>query len=93
MLIVFIFPAVFTLRQYSTLMNIAPPEPFVDAVRAAEFLSLRTRRVIELARMGQLPAYPLGAGTRRVWRFRLSELAAALSGMAAGGSSFTSRNR
>ena len=54
------------------------PEPFVDAVRAGEFLSLRPRRVLELAREGVIPAYPLGDGVRRVWRFRLSELASAV---------------
>ena len=54
------------------------PEPFVDANRAAEFLCLRPRRVLELARQGAIPAHPLGAGQRRVWRFRLSELAAAM---------------
>jgi len=55
-----------------------PPEAFVDATRAGEFLSLKPRRVLELARAGHLPAYPIGAGKRRVWRFRLSELATAL---------------
>ena len=53
-------------------------EPFVDAHAAAEFLNLRPRRVLELARRGVLPAYPVGNGQRRVWRFRLSELASAL---------------
>ncbi len=53
-------------------------EPFVDAARAAEFLCLRPRRVLELARKGVLPAHPLGDGPRRVWRFRLSELATAM---------------
>jgi hypothetical protein len=53
-------------------------EPFVDAVEAGEFLHLRPRRVLELARQGLIPAYPLGQGKRRVWRFRLSELADAL---------------
>ena len=53
-------------------------EPFVDAVEAAEFLRLRPRRVLELARQGVIPAYPLGQGKRRVWRFRLSELASAI---------------
>jgi hypothetical protein len=53
-------------------------EPFVDAVEAGEFLRLRPRRVLELARQGVIPAYPLGQGKRRVWRFRLSELADAL---------------
>ena len=53
-------------------------EPFVDAHAAAEFLHLRPRRVVELARRGILPAYPVGNGARRVWRFRLSELASAM---------------
>ena len=51
------------------------PEPFVAAETAAEFLSLRRRRVLELARQGAIPAHPLGDGRRKVWRFRLSELA------------------
>ncbi len=54
------------------------PEPFVDAVETGRFLQLRPRRVLELARQGVIPAYPLGTGSRRVWRFRLSEVAAAL---------------
>ena len=54
------------------------PEPFVDEVKAGEFLSLSRRRVMELARSGTLPAHPLGNGQRKKWRFRLSELAAAM---------------
>ena len=54
------------------------PEPFVDAAEAGKFLGLRPRRVQELARQSVLPAYPLGDGKRRVWRFRLSELASTL---------------
>ncbi len=50
-------------------------EPFVDADRASEFLSLTRRRILELARAAKLPGHPLGDGARRVWRFRLSELA------------------
>jgi hypothetical protein len=57
-------------------------EPFVDAARAAEFLNLRPRRLLQLAREGWIPAYPLGNGQRRVWRFRLSEIAAALAARA-----------
>jgi hypothetical protein len=56
-----------------------PPEPFVAADRAAEFLGLRRARVLELARKNKLPAHPIGDGVRRVWRFRLSELAHAMS--------------
>lgn len=54
-------------------------EPFVDADRASEFLSLTRRRILELARSGKLPGHPLGDGVRRVWRFRLSEIADAVS--------------
>lgn len=53
-------------------------EPFVDASTASQFLNLKPRRVLELARRGIIPGYPLGDGLRRVWRFRLSELASAL---------------
>jgi len=54
-------------------------EPFVDADRASEFLSLTRRRILELARAGKLPGHPIGDGARRVWRFRLSEIADAVA--------------
>ena len=54
-------------------------ERFVDADEAATFLSLTRRRILELARAGKLPAHPIGDGARRVWRFRLSELANVLT--------------
>jgi hypothetical protein len=54
-------------------------EPFVDAQEAGKFLALTRRRVLDLARAGTLPGHPIGDGTRRVWRFRLSELLAAVS--------------
>jgi len=60
------------------MINEADREPFVDAAEAGRFLHLRPRRVLELARQGVIPAYPLGTGQRRVWRFRLSEVASAL---------------
>jgi len=60
------------------MINEADREPFVDAVETGRFLQLRPRRVLELAREGIIPAYPVGTGSRRVWRFRLSEVAAAL---------------
>jgi excisionase family DNA binding protein len=59
-------------------MNPEIPEGFVDATEAAKFLSLTRRRVLDLARSGRLRGHPLGDGVRRVWRFRLSELAAAV---------------
>jgi len=66
-------------------------ERFVDGDEAAEFLSLTRRRILELTRAGKLPGHPIGEGTRRVWRFRLSELANAVA--AAQGSGFSSRRR
>jgi hypothetical protein len=66
-------------------------ECFVDADEAGKFLSLTRRRILELARAGKLPGHPIGVGTRRVWRFRLSELATAIA--TTEDSMFTSRNR
>jgi hypothetical protein len=60
-------------------MNPETPEHFVDADEAATFLSLTRRRVLDLARARQLSGHPIGDGSRRVWRFRLSELAAAIA--------------
>ena len=51
-------------------------EPFVDADIASEFLSIDRETLIRWARRGIIPGHPLGAGLRRVWRFRLSELSA-----------------
>jgi hypothetical protein len=54
-------------------------EPFVSADQAAQFLCVKRRFLLELARRGIAGAYALGTGTkRRVWVFRLSELAASI---------------
>ena len=55
------------------------PEPFVDATRAAEWLGITSRRLLEMARAGQIPAYPLGVGSRKTWRFRLQEISTAIA--------------
>ena len=49
--------------------------PFVAADMAAKFLCITRRRVLEMARAGEIPAHPIGWGKRKQWRFRLSELA------------------
>jgi helix-turn-helix protein len=54
-------------------------EPFVDADIGAKFLSVTRRRLLELARYGEIPGHPIGSGRRRTWRFRLSELAEAIA--------------
>lgn len=53
-------------------------EPFVNANRVAEFLVITRRRVLEMARAGEIPAHAIGEGKRKMWRFRLSELAEAV---------------
>ena len=72
-------------------MNPETLEAFVDADEAAKFLSLNRRRILELARAGKLPGHPIGDGARRVWRFRLSEIADAVA--STGKSWFSSRQR
>lgn len=55
------------------------PEPFVSAEEAARFLSINRRMLLSLARRGMAGSYALGTGDfRKVWVFRLSELAAAI---------------
>lgn len=49
-------------------------EPFVSAVEASKFVQLHPVTVQRLAREGQIPGHPVGNGTRKRWRFRLSEL-------------------
>jgi excisionase family DNA binding protein len=51
-------------------------ERFVDADKASNFLSVDRETIIRWARAGTIPGHPLGAGKRRVWRFRFSELSA-----------------
>jgi hypothetical protein len=52
------------------------PEPFVSADEAAQFLCVKRRYLLELARKGITGAYALGTGSKRkIWVFRLSELA------------------
>jgi len=56
------------------------PERFVDADTAASFCSVTRRQLLMLARSGAIPAYPASLGfSRKQWRFRLSELAAAMT--------------
>ena len=54
------------------------PERFVNSAVAANFLSIQRRQLLHLARESKLPAYPIGDGQRRLWLFRLSDLAKAM---------------
>jgi len=49
-------------------------EPFVNAREASKFVQLHPVTVQRLAREGLLPGHPVSNGSRRHWRFRLSEL-------------------
>jgi hypothetical protein len=45
------------------------------------YLNVDRRQVLALTRKGKLPAYPVDASaTRKVWRFKLSEVDAAIGG-------------
>jgi len=54
-------------------------EPFVTADVVANFLSIPRRMVAVLARRGEIPAHPLTGRLRKTWRFKISEVAAALN--------------
>ena len=63
-------------REVSGNNEYVSPKPFVDDVVAAKFLSLTSGRINNMARNGEIPAYLIGPGHRKKWRFRLSEIAA-----------------
>ncbi len=68
-------------RPQSPYLRGMSTEPFVSADEAASFLAIKRRYLLALARNGIAGAYALGTGTvRKVWVFRLSELAAAIAG-------------
>ena len=68
-------PATVITAKESRRMPVAP-EPFVSADEAAQFLCVKRRYLLELARRGITGAYALGTGgKRKIWVFRLSELA------------------
>jgi excisionase family DNA binding protein len=50
------------------------PESYVDAKEGAAFLSIHPKTLMRLAREGAVPAYSFSEGTRRHWRFLISEL-------------------
>ena len=52
-----------------------PPEPFVEADAAGEFLHYSARTIKQMARQGRIPAHPFGSGARKRWYFLISELA------------------
>jgi hypothetical protein len=56
-------------------------EHYVSADVVADYLKLDRRQVMALTRRGRLPAHPIDpTATRKVWRFKLSEVDAAIAG-------------
>jgi len=51
-------------------------EYFVDVTKAAELLSLSRKQVLKPSKQVIIPAHQLGIGTRKTWRYLLSELGA-----------------
>jgi hypothetical protein len=58
-------PTAFNRGRNVKAVNIEEFEPFVDADRAAEFLSIDRETIIRWARKGTIPGHPLGAGRLR----------------------------
>ena len=48
----------------------------LNAEEAAQILRMETRTLIRWARLGYVPAHPLGEGKRKLWRFLEHELLA-----------------
>ena len=49
-------------------------EPYVSVEKAAEYLDIAPKTLLEKARKGEIPAYPWGDGMRKIWRFKISQL-------------------
>jgi hypothetical protein len=47
---------------------------FLNADEAADVLRMDSRTLVRWARLGQVPAHPMGEGKRRLWRFIEAEL-------------------
>jgi excisionase family DNA binding protein len=58
----------------SSLGFVPPLEPYIEAGRAASYLSVSRKTLLKKARAGGLPAHPIGDGRKKMWRFRISEL-------------------
>ena len=56
------------------------PPQLLDAREAAQVLRMDSRTLVRWARLGQVPAHPLGEGKRKLWRFLEHELLAWVEG-------------
>jgi excisionase family DNA binding protein len=58
----------------SPLGSVQALEPYIEANRAASYLSISRKTLLKKARSGRLPGHPIGDGRKKMWRFRISEL-------------------
>ena len=58
----------------SSLGTLPSSEPYIEAARAAAYLSMSRKTLLKKARSGRLPGHPIGDGRKKMWRFRISEL-------------------
>lgn len=61
-------------NEFATL----PTAKWLTAVEAAQYLRVRVRTLLLWVRQGRVKAFALSGTKRRVWRFRLADLDAAL---------------
>jgi len=62
-----------------------PVRRFLTADEAADYLGgLHPRTLVRWAREGYVPAYPIGEGKRRLWRFLQSDVEAWMLGRRTG---------
>ena len=54
--------------------GVGPNLRILDATEAAALIRMDSRTLIRWARLGHVPAHPLGEGKRRLWRFIEAEL-------------------
>jgi Helix-turn-helix domain len=52
----------------------SPKIRILDAAEAAAIIRMDSRTLLRWARLGYVPAHPLGEGKRRLWRFIEAEL-------------------
>jgi excisionase family DNA binding protein len=56
----------------------SPPAEWLTAAEAAQYLKVKVRTLLLWVRQGKVKAFALSGTKRRVWRFRRSDLDAAL---------------
>lgn len=63
-----------SIETQSTEKERAMEHHLLNACEAAEVLKMDSRTLIRWARLGHVPAHPMGEGKRKLWRFLEHEL-------------------